>query len=362
MDYEIEYKKPEKKYLCRFTVDTRINDVDLPNKIMDKFRSLAVLPDSEKVYALNVSFGIVVYEDERFYDFPVERRQWQIDKLEDLKQKGDVKQLKHTIMGEVLAQQLHNICDALAPLNINYHSATIAGEDFEEINRVDFDIYEDTSAVREGLSATQKKGKRKETRMVSHNVVPHRPSLSKHFAEVLAKMILEDMQKKSRKEAEMSLYTPNLVSTEKMFTALTTAILEDQPSEVASPEALSYELLNQAQIKDDWPLEIAGTPGAHVEENKLNPDSQIDCPEYLVYVKKKHSWTLRKVTDLAAAKQVILSGGYNLKSIEQVVVLHDLKNVRFNLFVDNDGEITPISKSDAHTAKKLFLSWCEPQP
>lgn len=361
MDYEIEYKKPEKKYLCRFTVDTRINDVDLPNKIMDKLSSLAVLPDSEKVYALNVSFGIVVYEDERFYDFPVERRQWQIDKLEDLKQKGDVKQLKHTIMGEVLAQQLHNICDALAPLNINYHSATIAGEDFEEINRVDFDIYEDTSAAREGLSATQKKEKRKETRMVSHSVVPHRPSLSKHIAEVLAKMILEDMQKKSRKEVEMSLHTLNLVSAEKMFTALATAILEDQPSEVASPEALSYELLNQAQIKDDWPLEIAGTPGVHVEENKLNPDSQIDCPEYLVYVKKKHSWTLRKVTDLAAAKRATLSAGYNLKSVQQVIVLHNLKNIRFNLFVDNDGEIAPISKSEAHTAKKLFLSWCESQ-
>ena len=362
MGCEIEYTKPERQYLCLFTVDARIDDVDLPNKIMDKLSSLAVLPDSEKVYALNVSFGIVIYEDERFYDFPVERRQWQIDKLEDLKQKGDVKQLKHTIMGEVLAQQLHNICAALEPLNINYHSATIAGEDFEEINRVEFDIYEDTSTIREDFSVNQKKGKRKETRMVSHSVVPHRPSLSKHIAEVLAKMILEDMQKKSEKEIEMSLHTPNLVGAGKLFTVLATAILEDQPNEVASPESLSYELINQAQIKDDWPLEIAGTPGVHVEENKLNPDNQIDCPEYLVYVKKKHSWTLRKVTDLAAAKRVILSGGYNLKSIEQVVVLHDLKNVRFNLFVDNDGEITPISKSDAHTAKKLFLSWCEPQP
>lgn len=359
MEHEIEYKKPEKKYLCRCTVDTRIDDVDLPNKIIDKLNSLAVLPDPEMNYALNVSFGIVVYEDEWFYDFPVERRQWQIDKLEDLKQKGDVKQLKHTIMGEVLAQQLHNICDALAPLNINYHSATIAGEDFEELNRVDFDIYEDTSAAREGFSASQKKGKRKETKMVSHSVIPHRPSLSKHIAEVLAKMILEDMQKKSEKEIEMSLHTPNLVGAGKLFTALATAILEDQPNEVASPESLSYELINQAQIKDDWPLEIAGTPGVHVEENKLNPDNQIDCPEYLVYVKKKHSWTLRKVTDLAAAKRVILFGGYNLKSIEQVIVLYNLKNVQFNLFVDNDGEIAPISKREAHTAKKLLLSWCE---
>ena len=362
MGCEIEYKKPERKYLCRFTIDARIDDVDLPNKIMDKLNSLAVLPDPEKVYALNVSFGIVVYEDERFYDFPVERRQWQIDKLEDLKQKGDAKQLKHTIMGDVLAQQLHNICDALAPLNISYHSATIAGEDFEEINRVDFEIYEDISTIREDFSANQKKGKRKETRMVSHSVVPHRPSLSKHIAEVLAKMIIEDIQKKSEKEIELSLHTPNLVSANKLFTTLATAILEDQPSEISSPESLSYELINQAQINDDWPLEIAGTLGVHVEENKLKPDSQIDCPEYLVYVKKKHSWTLRKVMDLAAAKRVILSSGYNLKSIEQVIVLHNLKNIRFNLFIDNDGEITPISKSDAHTAKKLFLSWCEPQP
>ena len=151
MGCEIEYTKPERKYLCLFTVDARIDDVDLPNKIMDKLNSLAVLPDPEKNYALNVSFGVVVYEDERFYGFPVERRQWQIDKLEDLKQKGDVKQLNHTIMGEVLAQQLHNICDALAPLNISYHSATIAGEDFEEINRVVFEIYEDISTLRPSI-------------------------------------------------------------------------------------------------------------------------------------------------------------------------------------------------------------------
>ena len=362
MSHEVEYKKPEKKYLCRFTVDTRIYDIDLPNKIMDKFNSLAILPDPDKVYALNVSFGVAIYEDAWFYDFPVERRQWQVDKLEELKQKGDVKQVKHTIMNEVLAQQLHNICAALEPLNINYHSATIAGEDFEDINRVDFDIYEDTSAAPEGLTARQKKGKQKETKMVSHSIVPHRPSLSKHIAEVLAQMILEDIQKMSQKEFEKSLHTPNTVRADKVFIALATAILEDQPQENASPESLSIELLRQAKITDDWPLDITGTQGVLVEENGLNLDSQIDCPEYLVYVKKKHSWTLRKAVDIAAAKRVILSAGYNLKRVEQVIVLHNLKNVRFNLFVDNDGEIAPISKSEAHTAKKLFLSWCEPQP
>ena len=99
--------------------------------------------------------------------------------------------------------------------------------------------------------------------MVSHSVVPHRPSLSKHIAEVLAKMILEDMQKKSEKEIEMSLHTPNLAGAGKLFTALATAILEDQPNEVATPESLSYELINQAQIKDDWPLNCRHTRGAY---------------------------------------------------------------------------------------------------
>lgn len=137
--------------------------------------------------------------------------------------------------------------------------------------------------------------------------------------------------------------------------------MEDRPNDLASLETLSYEMISQAQIEDDWPLKISGSVGVFPKGNRLTLDSEIDCPEYLVYVKRKNHWTLSKTTSRETAKYTILSCGYNQKSTEQVIVLHNLKNVKFNLFVESNGEIAPISKSEAHTAKKLFLSWCESQ-
>lgn len=77
MDYEIAYKNPERMYLCDFSIETRIDDIDLPNKIKDKLNSLNLLPNPEKVYVLDVSFGVAIYKDIEFYKFPVERKQWQ---------------------------------------------------------------------------------------------------------------------------------------------------------------------------------------------------------------------------------------------------------------------------------------------
>lgn len=358
MDFENDYKKTERNYLCEFSIKTRIDDIDLPNKIKDKLNLLKVLPDSEKGYVLDTSFGAAIYKDDEFYKFPVERKQWQIDNLEKLKNKKDSRKIAETIIGEVLSQQLHNICEILGTFNINCHSATIAGEDIDDINRVDFCIYEDVYAAKELPSNSTNKSKRKVNKVITYSIIPHRPSTIKKLAEVLGKMVIEKSEKEYKKEQEKSKHTPNMKSADEIFTALATAILEERQNDRVSQEALFTELLSQAQVEDDWPLRIRGNAGALPNENGLTLDSQIDCPEYLVYVKRKGHWVLSKVANLEAAKFTILSCGYNQKSVEQVIVLHNLQNVRFKLFVENNGEIRPISKNEAYTAKKLLLSWC----
>ena len=116
-------------------------------------------------------------------------------------------------------------------------------------------------------------------------------------------------------------------------------------------------MIVEAQIVNDWPLEIRGSVGVIPKENCLIFNNQIDCPEFLVYVKRKSDWTLSKAKSLDAAKHTILHCGYNYKGVEQAIVLQGLKNLKFNLFAENNGEIEPISKSKAHTAKNLLLRW-----
>ncbi len=353
MDYETDYQRPERKYLCDFSIATRIDDVDLSNKIKDKFSSLELTVDTKKAYSIDVSFDVAIYKDIAFYKFPVERKQWQIDNL----QKQRPQQIAHTIIGEVLNQQLNNICDVLKPFDIRYDSASIAGEDFNDVNRVDFCIFENKKIEEENPEDSKKGKKNKGNKMLVFNVIPHRPSLVKMAVEEFAKMAIKHAEEERIKEQEKSKHTANIKSADEIFTALAKAILEEQPKEFSSPESLAYEMIAKAHIKSDWPLEIIGYGNTIPKEPELSVDSEIDCPEYLVYTKRKNNWSLEKVTNLSAAKHAILAYGYNQKSVEQIIVLHNLKPVAFNLFVEDNGEIISITKSEAHNAKKLLLSW-----
>ena len=181
--------------------------------------------------------------------------------------------------------------------------------------------------------------------------------MEKQAAEWLAKIMLEQMRTESFKEWEKEKHTPNLVQAEKIFLALASAILKVQPDQRFTPEALSKDLLFQAELKTDWPLEIVGDGHVFQPEKQIKADDLIDCPEFLIYIKYRHLWTLKKASDLDEAKRTILYKGYNENGVELIVVLHNLDLVNYDLFKDNNGEIIPISKEEAHSAQKLFLSW-----
>lgn len=354
MDFELQRKRPE-KILCEFSIETRIDDVELSAKIKEKLCSLGILPNQETTYILEVSFDAAIYKDGNFYKFPVEWKEWQLNQLNHKKpeEKG------HTIIQGVLSQQLDKISQEVDSFQIPYQRASIIGEDLGDLNRVDFCIFEDPNPQKESDTSGGKKSRRREKPIRAFSIIPHRPSLLEHAAEVIAEQIVRKVKEESIKKLEKANHTPNLVRAEEIFTALATAILEEQPQESTTPESLAVKMIAHAQIKNDWPLEIVSEGDVTPQVGKMDPDSEIDCPEYLIFTKWKRHWRLNKVLDLASAKHHILFSGYNQKNVEQVIVLYQLKPVHFNLFIEDNGEIRPISKSNTHTAKKLLLSWSD---
>ena len=329
--------------LCEFSIETRIDDIDLPNKIKKKINSLDLHIDPEKAYKVSAYFDIEIYNDSLFYTFPVEWKPHELKKLEKIK--NNKQETEKTILYGVLGQQIHSICKVLEPFNINFHNADIVGYNIGDINRVDFCISEDNTEPKESKIK------------LCTVVVPSLMAAFKNMEKALEIFEKEKAKEEFKKAQEKSQHTPNMKCVDEIFISLATAILEDRPDKSTSPEKLSREMILQAQIKNDWPLEIRGSVNAVAKENCVIDVGQIDCPEFFVYVKNKGYWTLNKTATLETAKNIILTQGYNYKGVEQVIVLHNLKNVRFKLFAENKGEIEPISKSKAHTAKNLLLRW-----
>lgn len=353
ISYEAEF--PERKKLCTVVVDTFIHDIELPAKIKEKLQELNLSIDPEKIYSVDVSFDMGAYSDPTFYKFSVERPQWAEEKFEKL----DKEEKRKQTIYDVLSAQLDKICKELSSLNLKYKNAYIIGENFEKVKHVELEIKERSSAKpKENEASNSKKTKKGEKILVSHSIIPDRPYTLNSAAEMFAELFLRQQREENIKKIEKSRHTPNMISAEKIFKTLADAIIDEFPDKYSSPEMLVGELLKQARLKNDWPLEIAYDGGVEANDNSIEKDSEIDCPEYLIYIKRRHCWVLKKVNDLDSAKRTILYDGYNKKYVDEVIVLHNLEHIRFNLFTEDNGEIKPISKSEAHTAKKLLLSWC----
>ncbi len=338
----------ERNNVCNFSISTPIYDRELPVKIKDVLQSMYLPIDQGKHYSLDVSFDKNVYENMDFFTFPVERKDWQIEQLKS----QTPREQRKTIISEILSQQLENICKEIEVLHIPFRSTSIIGEDFGHAQRVDVAIYEDAG----DSFVTSKKKSKKETTMVSRCIIPDQPWILKKYAELMVEMFLREMKENRLKEIQKVGHVPNLVRADVLFQALATEILREE-NETLSLDKLTLDMISHSQIKNDWPLEICGDRDMNFGENALTPDTNIDCPEYLVYTGKKSSWTIEKVADLNAAKTKILYEGFNQKSVKNMIVLHNLNPIPFSLFVENNGEILPISKSEAPSHKKILLSW-----
>lgn len=340
--------KSEQKYLCNFSIPTTIYDKELPEKIKEKLSAMDLPIDQSKIYSMNVSFDKKVYGDKDFYIFPVERKDWQIEQLKNQSPQDQM----NTVISDVLSQQLDNICRGIEQFHIPFRSTSIIGEDFDHAARVDVAIYEDG----EEPFGTSKKNSKKQKTLVARCIIPDHPWMINKFAQLMAERVLQEMREERRKEIQKIGHVPNLISAEKLFTALGTEILQEE-NETLSLDALVNRMISHSYIQNDWPLIIRGDQYMNFGEKTLTPDENIDCPEYLVYTRKKSDWTIEKVADLDAAKTKILYYGLNKKGVKNMIVLHHLKPVLFDLFVENNGEIRPVAKNEASSHKKILLSW-----
>ncbi len=329
-----------KDVACEFSVAARIYDLDLAQKISKRLSQTGFCGKADKLYFVTVSFDVKVYDKADFYAYPVELKAWQQEKIAKESREGRAQ----TLIGEILSQQLHKICECLPSFSVKLKMASIAGEDFEDIERVDFKLeYEDMP------EPENKKGK-KNTVFTSYCVIPHRPSITKKIAEVFTKIILENMEKERTKKRQMAAHTPHHVMADEFFKALAGGIAADYPDDVSDIEALADKLLSQARLINDWPLEITG------DARDSSFPRVIDCPEYCIYSLRGGIWSIKKVADLGYAKMEILRL-CALKSVKQIVVMNRLASLRFSLFKSQNSEIVEIERANAHAYKNLLIKW-----
>lgn len=345
-------KEVEDKNLCSFIIDTCIHDIDLPIKVKDKIQALNLSLETDKIYTVSVYFDKRDYQNADFYTFLVERKQWRVEKLAKL----GAREKQEAIIHDVLSAQLDNIYKEIRKFNISYRNIKIVGSEFDKANQVKVEITEDNRARQEEISTTKsKKSKSSGTIYTVASIVPDYSALIERASKVLLELMEREVEKEKIKDYEKSKHTPNLIDTSKVFLALANALITEFPDKYTSSELVVNELISQATLKNDWPLEICSKDVTSGSQKEL--ESEIDCPEYLIYIKKRHGWTFKKIPDLDVAKQIILTEGYNRKFVDEIIVLQNLNPIYFNLFVEDRGEINPISKEEAHTAKKLLLSW-----
>ncbi len=350
----------ERKYWCKFSLDTRIDDIDLGNKIKEKLISLDLQPEPGKFYRIDTTFSTEIYKDSKFYEYPVEWKPYELKELEKVKHEKN--QLEKTILYGVLSNQVDKIRDELMTLDVNFNSATIIGLRTGDINQVTVLVYENEISNVLGRSKGKKKTEQETSKSICTSYWPDIQSsyerLDEFFGKIAQKMAEEEIRTRI---PDKSQHTPNMKSAEELFTVLASAVLEELPDTSSSVEKLAHELITQAYLVDEWPLCIIGDVSTIPKENYLTRDSQVDCPEFLLFYKNEIRWTLQQIESLEKAKKEILSWKYRKKRVERYVVLHNLKNIRYNLFAEKNGEIIPVPKSEVHTVNRLLLSWVKSQ-
>lgn len=336
----------ERKLVRQFTLDTEIYDVELPQKVLSVLQAEPLETDPRFYYSMSVVFDKAVYQTLEFFQFPLEKMPPSPPKRRGRTTEQD--QLRERLSA-ILSQQLSMVSSAVEEIGINLSNRTIIGDDLEQPHQVNLEFYEEKE------KENDKKGRLKQGTTVN-SIMPDRPFIMKKAAELIVKMAMEKATEAARKEQEQASHTPHMVPAMELFTAVAKAILLDHRKKTDEDViALADQLRLHAEIKSDWPLEIAFVKKP---EKPMTEDFEIDCPEFLLYHEHTNgTWTLKKVNTLAAAQAEITKRGYNLKTTARMAVLHRLKPLGFSLFADTGEGLVKVKKQEAANKKNLNLSW-----
>lgn len=327
--------------LKEFTVEAEIFDVDLPAKVAKVLTSDRFAPEPDLYYDVDIVFDKGVYKKAEFYQYPIPEKKMPKDTSRRYSEQDRIKDIIYA----VLSSQLDATKKAITDLGFLIGSATIIG-----------DVHDTgvTVVIYESEKPEPVKGRKKPTQIHVNSIMPDRPFLQERMAKLLADMVLQQIREDDLKEIKRKAHTPNWISADAMFAAVSTACIPDNAEKA---QALKSKLLKDAEMKSDWPLHICSKTDKNTEST-IDDSTSLDCSDYMLFQRYQGGrWELKSITDLKDAKRIITKDGFNRKQTEAIIVLHDLEPVPYTLHTETEDGLRPVSAEEARGNKKLFVSW-----
>ena len=325
--------------LKEFTVEAEIFDVDLPAKVAKVLTSDRFAPEPDLYYDVDIVFDKGVYKKAEFYQYPIPEKKMPKDTSRRYSEQDRIKDIIYA----VLSSQLDATKKAITDLGFLIGSATIIG-----------DVHDTgvTVVIYESEKPEPVKGRKKPTQIHVNSIMPDRPFLQERMAKLLADMVLQQIREDDLKEIKRKAHTPNWISADVVFTAISKACSPDN-----NAQTLKVRLFKEAEMVSDWPLHIQSQTTQNAEST-IDGSTSLDCSEYMLFQRYQGGrWELKSITDLKAAKHIITKEGFNKKQTEAIVVLHDLEPVPYALHIETEDGLRPVSPEEARGNKKLFVSW-----
>ena len=136
-----------------------------------------------------------------------------------------------------------------------------------------------TNVIYESEKPEPVKGRKKPTQIHVNSIMPDRPFLQERMAKVLADMVLQQIREDDLKEIKRKAHTPNWISADAMFAAVSTACIPDNAEKA---QTLKSKLLKDAEMKSDWPLHICSKTDKNTEST-IDVSTSLDCSEYMLF-------------------------------------------------------------------------------
>lgn len=335
-----------KEVVGELLVYSTIYDEELPTKVLEEMASEQLHLDPEQNYHVDILFASSVYEREEFYSFTVSKPSPVLRGRKKLSEH----EIKKEKMYDILSEQRDNVTKALEAAGINVWSSSIIGEERQVSFFVEIIFY---SLVPE----PEVKGKRKSTEAHVNCVMPSREAFYKNLekaCEIIEEARARRLKEEEKEKEQREQHIPNWFLAEELFSEIAQSMY---PSDY-DKAILHKEMLYKTEIQvSDWPLQIKS--GVKTKDDAfIDKDTRLDCPEYMIYTQyASGKWSIEKTESLKTAQATIVRHGYNLKSIDRIVVLHHLKSVPYTLFKETDEGLVMITPEEAQGQKKLYLSW-----
>lgn len=238
----------ERKLVRQFTLDTEIYDAKLPQKVLEVLRKEPLETDPRLYYGMDILFDKAVYQTREFFQYPLEK----MPPAPPNRRGRMTEQVKlHERLSAILRQQLSNVSLAVQDTGIDLSNRAIIGDNLEHPHQVSLEFYE------ERAKEYDKKGQLKRELTADH-IMPDRPYIMKKAADFIVNMAMEKAKEHARREQEQASHTPHMIPAGELFAAAGKAILLDHRKKTDKEmAALADQLRLHAEIKSDWPLEIA---------------------------------------------------------------------------------------------------------